>query len=94
MEYITPSFVDFLDKIGTLSVLLLVAVGIITEKLVWHKRYDRAVKRADRWEAIALDALKTGAQAGVKAAEVAVEVVSALPDPERDRKRSDKADRP
>jgi hypothetical protein len=94
MEYLTPGLVDFLDRMGTITVLILVALGVITEKLVWHKRYARAVERADRWERIALDALMTGAQAGVKAAEVAVGVVSALPDPEQARERTERADNP
>jgi len=57
----------------------------ITDKLVWHTRLRRAEARADRWEDIALRALSAGAEAGVKAAEVTVDVVSAMPDPENRR---------
>lgn len=72
---------ELLDKLGTVVVILLVAYGVITEKLVWHTRFKRETERADRWERVALDALKLGAQAGVKAAEVTADVVAALPDP-------------
>lgn len=73
---------SFLDSSGsTLVVLAAVALAVIRDKLVWHTRLDRALERADRWEGIALAALTAGAQAGVQAAEAAVGVVSALPDP-------------
>lgn len=74
-----------LDRLGALGTLLVVALAIITDKLVWHTRLKAAEARADRWERVALDALTAGAQAGVRAAEVAVDVVSALPDPARGR---------
>lgn len=77
--------IESLDRLGAAAVLTLVALAIITDKLVWHTRLKAAEKRADRWERIALDALTAGAQAGVRAAEVAVDVVSALPDPNRAR---------
>jgi hypothetical protein len=73
-----------LDQIGMVTVLVLVAVAVITDKLVWHTRLKNAEARADRWEQIALDALTAGAVAGVRAAEVAADVVSALPDPTLD----------
>lgn len=71
------------DKITSVAVLVVVAVAVITDKLVWHTRLKRAEDRAERWERVALEALTAGAQAGVKAAEVTVDVVSALPDPAR-----------
>ena len=81
------ALVDFavLDRLTAVVVLAIVAISVITDKLVWHKRLEAAEARADRWEAIALDALKAGAEAGVKAAEVTVDVVSAIPDPAGDR---------
>jgi len=72
-----------IDKMGAVTILLLVALSVITDKLVWHTRLKRAEERAERWERVALDALTAGAQAGVKAAEVTVDVVSAMPDPAR-----------
>lgn len=70
-----------IDNITSVSILTLVALAVITDKLVWHKRLEKADARADRWEAIALEALTKGAEAGVRAAEVAVDAVSAIPDP-------------
>lgn len=73
--------VALLDNITSVVVLSAIALSVITDKLVWHTRLKKAEARADRWEAIALEALTAGAQAGVKAAEVTAEVVSAFPDP-------------
>lgn len=83
-----------LDRLSVFAVLVIMAVSVITEKFVWHTRVDRDLKaeqnrtaqandRADRWEKVALEALTAGAQAGVKAAEVAVGVVSSIPDPQQ-----------
>lgn len=72
-----------LDRVGAVAVLLLVAIAVITDKLVWHTRLKQERDRADRWETVALEALSAGAQAGVKAAEVTVDVVTAMPDPAR-----------
>lgn len=70
-----------LDRLGVVTTLSLFAIAVITDKLVWHRRLAREIERADRWESIALEALSSGAQAGVNAAEVAASVVAALPDP-------------
>ena len=80
MEFLSGATVD---RVGAVTILLLVALAVITNKLVWHTRLTAETKRADRWEKVALEALSAGAQAGVKAAEVAVGVVSAMPDPAR-----------
>jgi hypothetical protein len=78
------SGIEVFDKITTVGVLFVVAVAVITDKLVWHTRLKKETERADRWEAVALEALTAGAQAGVKAAETTVELVSALP-PDKSR---------
>ncbi len=70
---------EFFDRAGAVAALLLIAAAVITDKLVWHTRLKKAEERADRWEKIALGALSTGAQAGVKAAETTAELVSTLP---------------
>lgn len=88
MDWFSPALLDFVDKVGAVTVVLLIALAIITDKLIWHTRYKAANDRADRWEKIALDALTGPAQAGVRAAEVAVDVVSNLPDPQGDRERA------
>lgn len=69
------------DRLGGLTVLAVVAICVITGRLVWHTQLKKAEDRADRWESIALEALRAGAQAGVEAAEVTAAVVSAMPDP-------------
>lgn len=74
-EYLNP------DQISAVVVLVMISLAVITDKLVWHTRLKRAQERADRWERVALDALTAGAQAGVRAAEVTADVVSAIPDP-------------
>lgn len=79
-----------IDRLGAVGTLILIAVMVIMDKLVWHTRLAKAEARADRWEKAALAALTIGAQAGVKAAEAAVDVVAALPNPQGDR---DKAER-
>lgn len=70
-----------LDRMGAMSTIILVAALIITNRLIWHTRFDKMEKDRDKWQQIAIDALTGPAQAGVRAAEVAVGVVSALPDP-------------
>lgn len=78
MDFVTA---ELLDRLGAVVAVLLIAVSVITDKLVWHTRLEDAEKRAERWERIALEALMLGAQAGVKAAEVTADVISVLPDP-------------
>lgn len=80
MDFLGASL-PYLDRLGAAGVVVGFAVLVITDKLVWHTRLKKADARADRWEKVALEALTAGAQAGVRAAEVAVDVVSALPDP-------------
>lgn len=84
MEFLTH--LDILDRLTAVVVLSAVALSVITDKLVWHTRLKKAEERADRWERVALEALMSGAEAGVKAAEVTVDVVSAMPDPSGSRK--------
>lgn len=65
------------------GVVVALAMLVITDRLVWHTRLKAETARADRWESIALDALHTGASAGVRAAEVSNEVLSKLPGVEK-----------
>lgn len=80
MEALSPTQ---LEQISGIAILALVALAVITDKLVWHTRLKKAQERADRWEQVAIEALRAGATAGVRAAETAVDVVSSLPDPNR-----------
>lgn len=70
-----------LNELSAVVVLAIVAISVITDKLVWHTRLKKAEARADRWETIALESLVAGAQAGVKAAEVTADVMSSLKPP-------------
>lgn len=88
MEYFTPAVLDFIDKVGTFAVIVLLALAVITDKLVWHTRYKRALEEIKHWQGLTMEAYKIGAQAGVQAAETAVSVVSAIPDPQGDRDRA------
>lgn len=78
-----------LDRMGAMTTVIVFALLIITDKFIWHTRYKAEVARADRWETVALNALTAGAQAGVQAAEVAVQVVSSIPDPQGDRDKAE-----
>lgn len=70
-----------LDNLTTVGVVVAMAILVITDKLIWHKRLAASEARADRWETIALEALTSGAKAGVSAAETTADIVSALPAP-------------
>lgn len=80
IDYITAINIG---NLPVATILVLFALAVITDKLVWHTRLKKVEDQRDRWETIALEALTAGAQAGVKAAEVTVGVVSAMPDPAR-----------
>lgn len=70
-----------IDNLPAAVVVIIVALGVITDKLVWHTRLKKAEARAEKWERIALRAMASGARAGIEAAETAVEAVKAIPDP-------------
>lgn len=70
-----------IDRIGSVGTFVLFAILVITNKLIWHTRFEKLERDRDKWQRIAIDALTGPAQAGVRAAEVAVGVVSQLPDP-------------
>lgn len=79
MEILTN--INVLDKITSVSILILIAVAVITDKLVWHTRLKKAEDRAERWERIAMETMASGAAAGLKAAEVTADVIASIPDP-------------
>jgi hypothetical protein len=68
-----------LDNITTAGTWVAVAILVITDKLVAGKRLTASEAQRLRWETIALEALRSGANAGVTAAETTVDLVSALP---------------
>lgn len=89
MEFFT---VARIDSIGAVATLIITALLVITDKLVWHTRHKAALARAERWENIALDLL-VSAKAGVAAAEVTAHVVSGLPDPQGARDRAERGEK-
>lgn len=84
MEYLS-GVLPVLDKVGAATVIIFVALLVITRKLVWHTDLKKAEARADFWENRAWEAIGLGAAAGVRAAEVTAKVVSSLPDPMLDK---------
>jgi hypothetical protein len=78
-----------IDRIGAVTTLIVVAVLVITDKLVWHTRLKAAQGRAERWEGIALDLL-VSAKASVQAAEVTAHIVAGLPDPQGVREQDER----
>lgn len=87
MEFLEFFTVARIDSIGAVATLIIVAILVITDKLVWHTRHKAAINRAERWEKIALDLL-VSAKAGVAAAEVTAHVVAGLPDPQGAREQA------
>lgn len=73
--------IETIDRISGVGIIVGFAVLVIMDKFVWHTRYKAAEARADRWERIALQAMTSGARAGVQVAETALEVVSKIPEP-------------
>lgn len=68
---------------GLGSIVLLVVLLILTDKLVWHKRLRESEKRVAKWEGIALTALGVADKLTVHA-EVTNEVLTRLPDPAKE----------
>lgn len=62
------------------AALALVALMVITDRLVWHTRLKAAEARADKWEGIALRAVGVAETLTVHG-EVANDVLTKLPDP-------------
>lgn len=65
---------------GAAGVLALVAVLVITDKLVWHKRLRLTEQERDHWRGVALTALGVADKMTVHG-EVTAEVLTRLPDP-------------
>lgn len=62
------------------AALVLVALLVITDKLIWHTRLAKVEKQRDDWQQVALRSLGVADKMTVHA-EVANEIVSKLPDP-------------
>lgn len=68
------SLIDLTGPAG----IVLVALLVITDKLVWHKRLEKETARGDRWESIALQSLGVAEKLTVQA-EVTNDVLAAFP---------------
>lgn len=87
MDITSSALAGLLNGGGVVSVIVVMGLLVITDKLVWHKRLKAAEARADRWEQIALTSLGVAEKLTVHA-EVSNEVLTRLPDPaleERER---------
>jgi phage shock protein A len=95
MDWLNSITIEGVDRLGAMTAVTLIAILVIMDKLVWHTRLKKAEERADKWEAKAWEAVQA-AQAGVRAAEVAVDVIASMPDPQgkRDRIIQEGADKP
>jgi hypothetical protein len=69
--------------IGVVGILSLVALLVITDKLVWHTRLRKAEAKVDELQRLLYVALGV-ADKMTTAAEVTNEVMSRFPDPARD----------
>lgn len=67
-----------LDRVGAVAVLMLVALAVITDKLVWHTRLKAAESRVERLENMLHESLVTTGRA-VESAEVTSKFVTQLP---------------
>lgn len=72
-----------ISEITGTGILVLVAILVITRKMVWHTDLDKAEERTKRWEDIALSALGVADKMTVHA-EVTNKVLKHLPDPAKD----------
>lgn len=70
-----------LNNVGVVGGCLLLVYFFITDRVVAGKRLRQAEQDRDRWQAIALEAIKASATAIVPAAESVHALVSHLPDP-------------
>lgn len=68
------------DKFDAPAILSVIAVLVITDKIVWHKRLEKAERDRDRWEGIALRGLGVAENVTVQT-ELTNELLSNLPDP-------------
>jgi len=80
LEGISPSLLDLTGP----AALTLIALLVITDKLIWHKRLHQAESDRDYWRGMALRSLGVAEKMTVHA-EVANEVLSHLPEPPPDK---------
>jgi hypothetical protein len=80
-----------LDQLGALVVALLIALGVITRKLRWHKdvteQLSALTEDRDFWRDTALRLLGVTEQQA-EASDVTAKVLSALPEPPANRQET------
>lgn len=69
-----------LEQFTGYGCIIIVALLVITRKLVWHKDLEKAEKRADKWENVALTSLGVADKMTVQA-ELTNTFLSKIPDP-------------
>lgn len=72
-----------LGDMGASTIVVLIILLILTDKLVWYTRLRAVEAQRDRWEGIALGALGVAEKLTVQA-EVTNEVLTRLPDPAKE----------
>lgn len=75
----------FVDYWGVVPLCGFVVFAYMREWIVPGRRLRRVEAQRDKWEAIALEAIRASATAIVPAAETVHKLVSKLPDPGKDR---------
>ena len=82
---------DVLNNVGVVSGCLLLVYLFVRDHIVSGRRLRDALAERDRWQNIAVEAMRASATAIVPAAETVHALVSALPDPEAHRRAEDPA---
>ncbi len=78
--------ISSVGQLSTPAVLAVIALLVITDKLVWHTRLRRAEQRVEKLEGMLLSALGVAERTTV-GAEVAHKVIGHLPDPGKEKQR-------
>jgi len=68
------------QDLGATSLLALAFLLVLTDRLVWHTRLNKAEKERDEWKNLALKALGVADKLTVQG-EVTTALVASLPDP-------------
>jgi hypothetical protein len=83
--------VEFLSGGGVVALWSMIGYLMLTDRLVWHTRLKAERTDRERWEGIALRALGVAEKMTVHA-EVANEVITAIPIPPKGRGSGDSHD--
>ena len=70
----------YLDKVTAVGVIVMCALAVITDKLVWHKRLEKAERERDEWRDLALRSIGVSERMAGPV-EVVADVMRRLSDP-------------